>query len=422
MAESLWKELREDFFEELNFEEVTDPSGKGEPRIRVTAVVQEADTVNKNKRIYPRETLDDAVQALMPLIKEKRVFCEVDHPEFKGKLKETSHLVTDLKWNPLKGKENQLMADLLVLNTPPGLVLKEILRAGGRPGLSSRGKGKSAPLTMPGVGEVEKIEKGYRFNAFDVVIDPSVLTAQIKQYIESSEGQNSETEVKTMNLEELKKNHPDLVEALKKELREEVKTDLDAEFQKQLTEQKTRVTELETELNEKDAEIERHLTTINAIAEILTTGEYLKPAGDQTAEDTDKLAMREKIDELEDKLTVVNTSLKEKEDKVKKIEDERNEEAVLTYLTEKTSDFQFGALMKTKILEQKPKTKAEVDEAVKSYKEFVETLQKDLGPGGLKGKSRGKTFIEGAGEEEVKKLHSRVQALGGVKLKREEKR
>lgn len=192
-------EFTEHFFNGVDFTEVEDQK-TGTVRMKVLGVVQEADVINSNKRIYSREVLEDAVDNLIPLVKARKVFGEVDHPLIRGSLKDTSHLVTNLWWSEEKGKQNQLIAEFTVLNTENGVAIKEILRAGGRPGFSSRGQGKSTHIKIDGKGDVEKIEPGFRFDSFDFVINPSVKSAQIQKIIEENfkdkKGEISEYEIK----------------------------------------------------------------------------------------------------------------------------------------------------------------------------------------------------------------------------------
>ena len=180
-------ELKEEFFSDLVISE------DEKKRTKILAVVQQADKVNKNGRIYPKEVLDEAMKALLVKIKAGQVFGEVDHPALKGKLKDTSHLVTDVFWDDKN--ENLMMGSLMILNTPAGEILKEIVRAKGKPGLSSRGSGKIVTTKMAGHGDVQKVEK-FRFDSFDFVMNPSVINAQIKKIMENfEEAQKNENQL-----------------------------------------------------------------------------------------------------------------------------------------------------------------------------------------------------------------------------------
>jgi len=181
----------EEHFSNLYVREIFDEASNA-VRMRVQGVVQEADSVNKNKRLYPKKVLDDAVKALVPKINVGQVFGEVDHPGKGGKPKDTSHILKKLWWD--ERNPNRLLAEMLILETPSGSVIKEILRAGGRPGLSSRGRGQSTKVNIKGYGEVERIEEGFKFTSFDFVIDPSVRSAKIQNIIENTQDRIDMTE------------------------------------------------------------------------------------------------------------------------------------------------------------------------------------------------------------------------------------
>lgn len=121
----------------FTFTEALDEADE-ETRMKVRAVCQQADVVNKNQRLYPREVMDKALKSFKKKL-GKRAFGEVDHPSLKARLSDTSHIMTALDWDSEDG--SKLVGEFLILNTPSGKALREIIRAGGRPGVSSRGKG-----------------------------------------------------------------------------------------------------------------------------------------------------------------------------------------------------------------------------------------------------------------------------------------
>lgn len=130
---------------------------------------QEAEAVNKNKRMYPYGVLDENVQRLMEVVKSRGLVGELDHPtDSIIHFKEASHVVTKLWWNG-----NVLMGEGEILNTPHGKVLKALINDGVRVGISSRGVGN---------GKVNEngilvIGESYRLITFDAVADPSCYEA-----------------------------------------------------------------------------------------------------------------------------------------------------------------------------------------------------------------------------------------------------
>jgi hypothetical protein len=137
--------------------------------VRFRGRFQEAEQINKNKRLYPFSVLDENVQRLNDIIKTRGLIGELDHPtDSIIHFKEASHIITKLWW-----EGNTLLGESEVLTTPHGRVLRALLNDGVRVGISSRGVGN---------GKVNEngilvISENYRLITFDAVADPSVGTA-----------------------------------------------------------------------------------------------------------------------------------------------------------------------------------------------------------------------------------------------------
>ena len=130
---------------------------------------QEANQVNKNKRMYPFDVLSSNVDKLVETVSSRGLFGELDHPtDSIVHLANASHLVTKLWW-----EGNVLMGEGEVLNTPSGKVLKSLIDAGVRVGISSRGVG-NGQVNNEGV---LVIGESYKLITFDAVADPSTFSA-----------------------------------------------------------------------------------------------------------------------------------------------------------------------------------------------------------------------------------------------------
>ena len=130
---------------------------------------QEAEAVNKNKRLYPRLVLGENVVRLDETIKNRGLIGELDHPtDSIIHFKEGSHVITRLWW-----EGNTLMGEGEILNTPCGKVLKAYLDAGVRVGISSRGVG-NGKVNEEGI---LVIGESYKLITFDAVADPSTYAA-----------------------------------------------------------------------------------------------------------------------------------------------------------------------------------------------------------------------------------------------------
>jgi hypothetical protein len=130
---------------------------------------QEAEAVNKNKRMYPFGVLDENVQKLTEVVKARGLVGELDHPtDSIIHFKEASHIITKLSWDG-----NILNGEGEILNTAHGRQLKALISDGVRVGISSRGVGN---------GKVNEngilvISEGYKLITFDAVADPSTFDA-----------------------------------------------------------------------------------------------------------------------------------------------------------------------------------------------------------------------------------------------------
>jgi hypothetical protein len=94
---------------------------------------------------------------------------ELDHPDNSIiHFDKSSHLITKLWW-----ENNVLMGEGEVLDTPHGRILRSLLEAGVRVGMSSRGVGNG---TTNNEG-VLVIGESYKLITFDAVADPSTFKA-----------------------------------------------------------------------------------------------------------------------------------------------------------------------------------------------------------------------------------------------------
>jgi len=126
--------------------------------------LQEADTENGNGRQYPRAILEREVKKYKKAIEENRACGELDHPDDSViNLKNVSHAISDI-W--MDG--NTVMGKCRVLDTPSGNILKALVNAGVKIGISSRGLGS----VTESLGKTI-VEDDFQLICFDVVSEPS---------------------------------------------------------------------------------------------------------------------------------------------------------------------------------------------------------------------------------------------------------
>ena len=162
--------LLSDFDNNSNIRVIEEATSKNNYRPRVRGLFQRADEANQNKRVYPRTILENQVKKLQPLISERRLCGELDHPQNDTvKLTNASHLVTKL-W--MEGAE--VFGEAEILNTPNGKVAQALISDGVKIGISSRGLGTLSENQMTGT---KTVNEDFNLVTFDLVADPSTRGA-----------------------------------------------------------------------------------------------------------------------------------------------------------------------------------------------------------------------------------------------------
>ena len=176
------------------------------PRFR--GVFSEAERPNGNQRIYSNTLLKREVTKLQGQVNERRLLGELDHPSDEVvHLGNVSHIITKLYMD-----DNFVMGEGEVLNTPSGKVLTELLKAGVKLGISSRGTG-SVDLDEAGSNYV--VGENYNMITFDMVSEPSSQDA----YMALAENKKLQ-EARAPIVAELEHHHNDryYITALKRKL------------------------------------------------------------------------------------------------------------------------------------------------------------------------------------------------------------
>ena len=134
--------------------------------MRVRGLFQEAEKKNGNKRVYGKPLLEREINKLQPLLEDRRLVGELDHPSDEVvHLTNASHLITGLQ---MEG--NKIMGEAEILRTPSGRVLEELLNAGVKVGISSRAVGG---LTYNNDNDSYDVNENLKLITWDMVSDPS---------------------------------------------------------------------------------------------------------------------------------------------------------------------------------------------------------------------------------------------------------
>jgi len=136
----------------------------------LVGVCQKAGVKNGNGRVYKKSTLEREIKNYQKAITERRALGELDHPDDSViNLKNASHLVTKMWW-----EGDNVMGKIEVLSTPSGQVLKELVNAGVKLGISSRGLGSVKNQNGNTI-----VEDDFQLICFDMVSDPSTPGAYL---------------------------------------------------------------------------------------------------------------------------------------------------------------------------------------------------------------------------------------------------
>lgn len=134
----------------------------------LTGVLQRADALNGNGRVYPRHILEREIENYKTVISQNRAIGECDHPNDSViNLKNVSHMVTDIWWNG-----NDVMGKIKILDTPAGNILKSLIQNGVTLGISSRALG-----SVNEKGGKTIVEEDLQLICFDIVSEPSTKGA-----------------------------------------------------------------------------------------------------------------------------------------------------------------------------------------------------------------------------------------------------
>ena len=127
-------------------------------------VLQKADTLNQNGRVYPLDILRREVQNYQRFIDEGRALGELDHPDTSVvELKNVSHVIRAAHMDG-----DVCYGTLEVLDTPNGQILKSLVESGIKIGISSRGVGSTR-----NEGGHQVVQDDFQLICWDIVSEPS---------------------------------------------------------------------------------------------------------------------------------------------------------------------------------------------------------------------------------------------------------
>ena len=153
--------------------------GKGKD-MKIQGVFMQAETKNRNGRVYPLGVLQKEVTRYnKELVSKNRAFGELGHPDGPTvNLDRVSHMIEELV-----PEGNNIIGKAKILDTPNGRIVKELLNSGAKLGVSSRGMG-----TLEKKGNANYVKDDfYLATAADIVADPSAPQAFVEGIMEGKE-------------------------------------------------------------------------------------------------------------------------------------------------------------------------------------------------------------------------------------------
>ena len=171
------KLLREDI---EDFEVLTESTKDGSKNYYIQGPFMQADTPNRNGRMYPRSVMERAVEKYIEeMVSKNRAVGTLGH-EDSPKISETkiSHLITDLRF-----EGNDVWGKAKVLETASGKELKALIDGGVSFGCSSRALGS----LKEGSNGIKVVQDDFTISCVDAVLQPSGLSCWVDGIMEEAE-------------------------------------------------------------------------------------------------------------------------------------------------------------------------------------------------------------------------------------------
>ena len=144
--------------------QITESKDLNNGKIVMKGILQKADTLNQNGRIYPEPILSREVRNYQKFIQENRALGECDHPDSSVvELKNASHIVREAHMDG-----DTCYGTVELLDTPSGKILQSLVESGVTLGISSRGVGSTQRD-----GDYDVVQDDFQLICWDFVSEPS---------------------------------------------------------------------------------------------------------------------------------------------------------------------------------------------------------------------------------------------------------
>lgn len=152
----------------------------GKKNVFIEGIFAQYDCGNRNGRIYPKSVMEKEVSRYQELIEAKRSLGELGHPPNPQiNLNQVSHLITNLRME----SDGKVIGRAKILETPMGLIAKNLIENEISLGVSTRGLGS----LKPGKDGLQEVQDDFHLATVDIVADPSAPDAFVQGIYESAE-------------------------------------------------------------------------------------------------------------------------------------------------------------------------------------------------------------------------------------------
>ena len=156
--------------------EVLIEKANGKKSMHIEGVFMQAETKNRNGRVYEKRILESAVKKYVKeQVSQGRAVGELNHPEGPTvNLDQGSHKLTNLDF-----QGNNVIGKASILKTPMGQIVEGLLEGGVKLGVSSRGMG-----TLENRKGGMYVRDDFMLASIDIVQDPSAPSAFVNGVME----------------------------------------------------------------------------------------------------------------------------------------------------------------------------------------------------------------------------------------------
>jgi len=155
---------------------LVEKAANGKKSMHIEGVFMQAETKNRNGRVYEKRILESAVKKYVKeQVSQGRAVGELNHPEGPTvNLDKVSHKITNLEF-----QGNNVIGKASILKTPMGQIVEGLLEGGVKLGVSSRGMG-----TLENRKGGMYVRDDFMLASVDIVQDPSAPSAFVNGVME----------------------------------------------------------------------------------------------------------------------------------------------------------------------------------------------------------------------------------------------